>query len=232
MFQLCSRYITSSPPVCTQVSWRLQISGPCTPCTKCWWYETPSCVPSILGPLCEKVVLGWENRWAFGSFRYQHAFGPDWKCPWASCNKLWLWVLKIPLPYVPPLILAVMPLASSTDAATLTSMEQQLIEVLIGSENPLCIISLGLDGRILECEACWALVWGGFAEYITYSIPHPEGPHLENMCVQVLCVFGQYIAIIQDPKHSHKTGCNKLFSCAWLLVLENNTVMSQWGCSA
>lgn len=44
---------------------------------------------------------------------------------WAQLvTKLWLWVLQIPLPHVPPLILAVMPLASSTDTATLAALEQ------------------------------------------------------------------------------------------------------------
>lgn len=139
-------------------------------------------------------------------------------------TKLRLWVLQIPLPHVPPLILAVMPLASSTSAATLAGMEKQLLEVLIGSENPLRIISLGSDGSILEREARRALVRDGFAEYITHSILHPEGPHLENICIQILCMFGQYIAIIQDPKHGRKTGRNNLFSGAQLLVLGNHPV--------
>ena len=37
-------------------------------------------------------------------------------------------------------------------------------------------------------------------------------------------MFGQYIAIIQDPKHGRKTGRNNLFSGAWLLVLGNHPV--------
>jgi hypothetical protein len=53
-------------------------------------------------------------------------------------TKVWLWVLQIPLPHVPPLILAVMPLASSTDAAMLANLEQQLLAVLLGSDKPLC----------------------------------------------------------------------------------------------
>ena len=32
-------------------------------------------------------------------------------------------------------------------------MEQQLLKVLLASENPLCIISLGSDGSILERDA-------------------------------------------------------------------------------
>jgi hypothetical protein len=89
-------------------------------------------------------------------------------------TKLQLWVLQIPLPHIPPLILAVMPLASSTDAATLAAMEERLLTVLILSDKPLSIVSLGSDGSILECEARRALVRSGFADQITHSIPHPE----------------------------------------------------------
>ena len=65
-------------------------------------------------------------------------------------TKLWLWTLQIPLLHVPPLILAVILLTSSTDATTLAEMEQQLLEVLLTSDKPLCIVSLGSDGSILE----------------------------------------------------------------------------------
>ena len=137
-------------------------------------------------------------------------------------TKLRLWVLQIPLPHVPPLILAVMPLASSTDAATLAVMEQQLLEILLASEKPLCVISLGSDGSILERDARRALVRSGFAEHITHPIPCPEGLQFEDIRIPVLRVCGQHIAIIQDPKHCRKTGRNNLFSGARLLVLGNH----------
>jgi hypothetical protein len=103
-------------------------------------------------------------------------------------------------------------------------MEQQLLEILIASKKPLCIVSLGSDGSILECDAHRALVRNGFAELITHSIPHPEGSQFEDTHVKVLCVCGQYISIIQDPKHFCKTSHNNLFSGARLLVLGNHTV--------
>jgi hypothetical protein len=129
-------------------------------------------------------------------------------------TKLRLWVLQIPLPHIPPLILAVMPLASSTDATTLAAMEQQLLKILILSDKPLCIVSIGSDGSILEREARRALVRSGFAEQMTHSIPHPEDLQLDDICILILHICGQHIAIIQDPKHCRKTGCNNLFSGA------------------
>ena len=139
-------------------------------------------------------------------------------------TKLRLWTLQIPLPHVPPLILAVMPLASSTDAATLAEMEKRLLEVLLTSDKPLCIISLGSDGSILEREARRALVRSGFAELITHTIPHSDGSKSEDIRIPILRVCGQHIAVIQDPKHCRKTGRNNLFSGARLLVLGNHTI--------
>jgi len=69
-------------------------------------------------------------------------------------TKLRLWVLQIPLPYVPPLVLVVVPLASSTNVAMLADFEQQLLHILLGSDRPLCIVSLGSDGSVLEHDAC------------------------------------------------------------------------------
>jgi len=73
-------------------------------------------------------------------------------------TKLRLWVLQIPLPHVLPLILAVVPLASSTNAETLAIFKQQLLCILLGSDQSLCVVSLGSDGSSLECNAHRALV--------------------------------------------------------------------------
>lgn len=136
-------------------------------------------------------------------------------------TKLRLWVLQIPLPHVPPLILAVMPLASSTDSTMLATMEQDLLTILLASEQSLCIISLGSDGSVVEREARRAIVRNGFAESITHTIPHPNNPQSEVIKVSLLHVHGRYITITQDPKHCRKTSRNNLFSGARLLVLGN-----------
>jgi hypothetical protein len=141
-------------------------------------------------------------------------------------TKVRLWVLQIPLPHVPPLILAVMPLASSTDAATLANFEERLLHILLGSDNStnsLCIVSVGSDGSILECDARHALVRRGFAKSHSYSIPHPDAAQSEPIRVPLMRIHGRYIAAIQDPKHGRKTVRNNLFSGARLLVLGNHT---------
>jgi hypothetical protein len=81
------------------------------------------------------------------------------------------------------------------------------------------IVSLGSDGSILERDARRALVRSGFAECVNHSIPHPEGSQSPDICIQILRVYGQHIAVIQDPKHFLKTGRNNLYSGARLLAL-------------
>ncbi|KAI0301414.1 hypothetical protein BC826DRAFT_1102007 [Russula brevipes] len=139
-------------------------------------------------------------------------------------TKLRLWVLQIPLPHVPPHILAVMPLASTTDTATLVEMEQHLLHVLLSSETSLCIVSLGSDGSVLEREARRALVRNGTAETVLHTIPHPDSCESEPLKIPLMQVHGRYLVATQDPKHARKTGRNNLFSGARLLVLGNHTV--------
>jgi hypothetical protein len=117
-----------------------------------------------------------------------------------------------------------MPLASSTDAATLAQMEQQLLHIMLASENPLCIVSLGSDGSILERDAQHALIHNRFAKMIHYQIPNPSSALAEPIRIPLLRIYGRCLAVIQDPKHGRKTGRNNLFSGARLLVLGNHMV--------
>ena len=138
-------------------------------------------------------------------------------------TKLRLWVLQIPLPCVPPLVLAVVPLASSTNAETLAKLEQQLLDILLGSDNSLCIVSLGSDGSIVEHDARKALVRCGFAESLMYTIPHPDTAQSEPIKIPLMRIYGRWVASIQDAKHGRKTAQNNLFSGSWLLVFGNYT---------
>ena len=138
-------------------------------------------------------------------------------------TKLRLWVLQIPLPYVPPLVLAVVPLTSSTKASTLADFEQQLLQILLGSDESLCIVSLGSDGSILERDARRILVRCGFAESLSYSITHPDTTQSESIKIPIMRIHGRCIVAIQDPKHGRKTARNNLFSGSRLLALGNHT---------
>ncbi|KAJ3516574.1 hypothetical protein NLJ89_g1045 [Agrocybe chaxingu] len=135
-----------------------------------------------------------------------------------KASKLRLWTMSIPLPRVPPLVLAASPIASKTSAKQLASMEKSLLEHLITSEWNFNIISLGSDGTSVEREARREFQRSGFAETVTYQIPHPDkcsGP----IKVELLKIFNRFMAVIQDSKHGRKTERNNIHSGAKSLVL-------------
>ena len=138
-------------------------------------------------------------------------------------TKLRLWVLQIPLPYVPPLVLAVVPLASSTNVAMLADFEKRLLNILLESDKSVCIVSLGSDGSVLERDARRALVRSGFAEPLSYTIPHPDTAQTKPIKIPLMRIHGQCVAAIQDPKHGRKTARNNLFAGSRLLALGNHT---------
>lgn len=137
-------------------------------------------------------------------------------------TKLRLWVLQIPLPYVPPLVLAVVPLTASTNSATLANLEQQLLHVLMGSNTSVRIVSLGSDGSVLERDARRALIRSGFAKNLSYTIPHPDTTQSEPIRVPLMQIHGRCVTAIQDAKHGRKTARNNLFSGSRLLALGNH----------
>ncbi|KAI0258486.1 hypothetical protein BC834DRAFT_797740, partial [Gloeopeniophorella convolvens] len=132
-------------------------------------------------------------------------------------QKLRLWTLQILLPHVPPLILAVMPIASTTSAADVAAMDRRLLDILLTGDTKLRIVSLGSDGSAVERQARRILVQSGYAEAVHYTIPIPDSD--DSLTITFIKVHGFVIAIIQDPKHYRKTARNNLFSGARVLVL-------------
>ncbi|KAF9493481.1 hypothetical protein BDN71DRAFT_1432399 [Pleurotus eryngii] len=79
-------------------------------------------------------------------------------------TKLRLWVLCIPLPNVPPLIIGILLISESNTAPSLAKIEEKLLKILIiDASTPLNIISLGSDGTVVERKACCLLIQSGFA---------------------------------------------------------------------
>ncbi|KDQ59295.1 hypothetical protein JAAARDRAFT_715845, partial [Jaapia argillacea MUCL 33604] len=68
-----------------------------------------------------------------------------------KATKIRLWAVQIPLPAVPPLVLAVVPIAGSTTAVKLFRMEKELLDCLL--PRRFNIISLASDGASVEREA-------------------------------------------------------------------------------
>ncbi|KAF4599335.1 hypothetical protein EYR40_006427 [Pleurotus pulmonarius] len=139
-------------------------------------------------------------------------------------TKLRLWVLCIPLPNVPPLIIGILPISESNTAPSLAKIEEKLLKILIvDAPTPLNIISLGSDGTVVERKARRLLIRSGFAAVEYVDIPHPntaDGP----LRIEILRIGTRRLAIIQDSKHFRKTCRNNIFTGARQLVLGNYLV--------
>ncbi|KDR83159.1 hypothetical protein GALMADRAFT_206799 [Galerina marginata CBS 339.88] len=132
--------------------------------------------------------------------------------------KLRLWSLGIPLPNIPPLILAASPIGSKNNAKELAEMEANVLKLLIDSPTNFNITSLGSDGTTVEREARRELVRSGVATTVIYRIPHPEGGG-RAILVELLKIRNRVMAVIQDTKHCRKTIRNNLFAGPRSLVL-------------
>lgn len=139
-----------------------------------------------------------------------------------KADKLRLWTLQIPLPHVPPAVLAVAAISSRTSSSMLAQMDEQLLRALMQREDPLCIISLGSDGAVSERKARQDLmdnlIQSGEGKIIERHIEHPDGrsPHI---VIPLFTAFGKAMAMIQDSKHGEKTARNNLYSGARAIVL-------------
>jgi hypothetical protein len=141
-----------------------------------------------------------------------------------KASKLRLWTLNIPLPLIPPLILAAKPIPSTLDSDKLAMMEKQILDLLLPAGFQ--IVSLASDGSTVERDSRRATVRSGHAELVTRRIPSPE-PSWPAIEVAMLQIQGSLLAVIQDAKHLCKTCRNNLMSGAQTLVLGNHVVFYQ-----
>ncbi|KAK6992199.1 hypothetical protein R3P38DRAFT_2570976 [Favolaschia claudopus] len=137
-------------------------------------------------------------------------------------TKLRLWVLQIPLPGVPPLVLAIMPLGSKVKGAQLADSQIRLMEGLVS--RGFRITSSGGDGASVErdCQRRTASA----CKLVEYRIKHPDGDY-PDIIVQIWDLDGNLWVVIQDAKHGRKTFKNNLYSGAHTLVLGNYPVFYQ-----
>ncbi|KAF8956013.1 hypothetical protein BDZ97DRAFT_1672397 [Flammula alnicola] len=177
------------------------------------YYDTEKEKWFLLGSIGEPMEVTDINL-----LQAQIADASDSKAP-----KLRLWTLSIPLPHVPPLILATSPISSKMKAPELADMEILLLKLLILPPSNFRIISLGSDGTTVEREARRELVRKNFASYTYHRIPHPDTsqPPLQ---IEILRIQEHAIAIIQDSKHARKTGRNGMFSGSKCFTLGRKVV--------
>ncbi|KAB5591529.1 hypothetical protein CTheo_5036 [Ceratobasidium theobromae] len=149
--------------------------------------------------------------------------------------KVRLWVLQIPLPGIPPLAIAALPIASSVPASILAGYLCEILDGLF--EAGINVVSYASDGSAVE-QSIQSIIFGSMEDYINYHIAHPltqaESASLESGLVPPNIGTGTHITfrlgfyrqkplvMVQDSKHALKTCRNNLFSGARLLVLGNH----------
>lgn len=129
--------------------------------------------------------------------------------------QLRLWCLQVPLPGVPPLIIAALPISSKLKAPDLLVWSRDLIREL--RKQGVKAISYSCDGSEVE-RSVLKLLASECQEIRKHKIPHPVlgFPDLEFDVGQF---DGLPLALLQDSKHALKTARNNLFSGARLLTL-------------
>ncbi|KAJ7436725.1 hypothetical protein B0H11DRAFT_2255972 [Mycena galericulata] len=141
------------------------------------------------------------------------------KNPPALATKLRLWTLQIPLPRVPPLALAIMPIESKVKGPQLAEWQLLLMTGLIS--RGFRVTSSGGDGAAVERDCHRRLA--GASKRVEFHIKHPD-PDRADIVVDLWDLDGNIWTIIQDSKHGRKTFRNNAASGARGLILGNFSV--------
>ncbi|KAJ6585790.1 hypothetical protein B0H19DRAFT_926943 [Mycena capillaripes] len=138
-----------------------------------------------------------------------------------KADKLRVWLLSIPLPKIPPILVAAVARGSSTKAEDLVQMHSKLAQLL--HEYNIHPISLSSDGAEVE-RAAQRMIAQSAPSYHIYVIPNLT-PGCE-ITIKIPLYYGHHPTIIlQDSKHALKTARNQIMTGARILVMGFFTVL-------
>ncbi|KAF8132534.1 hypothetical protein EV363DRAFT_1163795 [Boletus edulis] len=138
-----------------------------------------------------------------------------------KAEKLRLWTIQVPLPRIPPIILAALPISNTTVASDLLDAHLQIYQGLCSRNIP--VVSYAADGTETE-RAVQRQFDARATRTVIKLIKHPA-PSAGDIQIVISFHGDQPTASIQDSKHGLKTARNNLFSGARLLVLGNFVAM-------
>ncbi|KAJ3743240.1 hypothetical protein DFH05DRAFT_1536253 [Lentinula detonsa] len=138
-------------------------------------------------------------------------------------TKVRLWMLQVPLPKVPPIIVAAIPISDRLTVSQTLEFHKTVIFGLL--DEDINVISYACDGT--ETERSLQRAFTQLAETsINVIVPSPRDG-LTELQIPIPVFRGHPISMVQDSKHALKTFRNNLFSGARLLVMGNYAAFFQ-----
>ncbi|KAH9835199.1 uncharacterized protein C8Q71DRAFT_858853 [Rhodofomes roseus] len=133
--------------------------------------------------------------------------------------KLRLWCIQVPLPKIPPIVVAAIAIANDMNADNLVPLSDKILRGLIAREVQ--VVSYACDGTEVE-RSVQRLLTDRAEERLKYVIPSPDADScLEPHEIVIPVIAGQPVVMIQDSKHGAKTFRNNAYSGARFLTLGN-----------
>ncbi|KAJ7077204.1 hypothetical protein C8R43DRAFT_1083442 [Mycena crocata] len=137
-----------------------------------------------------------------------------------KADKVWDF-LSIPLPKIPPILIAAVARGSKTKAEELVDMHRELANLL--HEHNIHPVSLSSDGAEVE-RAAQRIIAAEAPSFRVYAIPNSK-PGC-SIVLKIPIYFGYHPTIItQDSKHGLKTARNQLMTGARLIVIGFFTIV-------
>ncbi|KAI0067574.1 hypothetical protein BV25DRAFT_1876116 [Artomyces pyxidatus] len=131
-------------------------------------------------------------------------------------EKLRIFVVTIPLPRIPPILLAAVARGSKDSAETLYRLQTQLLEIL--HEVGIHIISSAADGTETE-RKLQRIISDSAHTIVPFSIANESAACILKF--EIPCYHGIPCIQVQDSKHAAKTARNQLLSGAKNLAMGN-----------
>ena len=130
-----------------------------------------------------------------------------------------MWLITVPLPKIPPIMVAAVARGSNVSAEGLFEMHKKLIGLL--SAEGIHPVSLSADGSETE-RATQRLIAQSADAHRHYAIANPQPGCSINLVVPMF--NGHPSIVCQDSKHGKKTGRNQLQAGARIIVLANMVI--------
>jgi hypothetical protein len=135
--------------------------------------------------------------------------------------QLRLWCVSVPMPHIPPMMVAAKAISSSLSAEELLVDLKDVLHRLFAHD--VNVAAYASDGAATERKVQHALEAESrkAGTSLKISIPHPSGRDGPAFEIEIPRFEGHLLAMVQDSKHALKTFRNNLFSGARLLTLSN-----------